>query len=62
MSEWIAVSDRLPDNENDQLCLRCGGRPPIVAALYAGEWFSFDRPDEPVRHITHWTQLPEWKP
>lgn len=57
VSPWIAIAYQAPPPETDVLCRR-DPKPPIVAGLFRGEWFSFENKDAPLHGITHWMPLP----
>jgi hypothetical protein len=54
---WIAVADRLPEEDVDVLCARAHGATPVVAGLYFGAWYAEDTEDR-IEHVTHWRPLP----
>lgn len=56
---WIDVADCLPPDEEDVLCKRAYGLPPVVAGLFHGRFESEETGNAPRGTITHWMYIYE---
>lgn len=56
MSQWIADSDRLPDDEQTVLVAMVGESEPVWLGYHEGDqWWSVDHV---CINVTHWMPLP----